>query len=86
MAQEIPFVYDTHRMNYVGKFASDSITQLKNVLDAVSKIKDVRFLTTVELGEALSNKGVYADVFSGEKQKLTPKDNMIRKTIRQNYK
>jgi hypothetical protein len=79
----IPAVLDTHRLNYIGKFAEHSRAQLKQLLDELTKIPNVRFLTSPELGEAISNTGLYTDVFTGKKVQLTPLDSTIKRKLRQ---
>jgi len=83
MNKGIPAVLDTHRLNYIGKFAENSRAQLKRLLDELTKIPNVRFLTSPELGEAITNTGLYTDVFTGKKVQLTPLDSTIKRKLRQ---
>jgi hypothetical protein len=79
----VPAVIDTHRMNYVTQFGKTSRKELRVFLEAMTKIKGLRILTTPELGEAITNQGRYTDSFSGEKKQLALKDIQLRKLIRQ---
>jgi len=77
-----PAVIDTHRFNYVSRFAEPSRDSLKRFLEAMCEVKNLRILTTPELGEAMTNNGRYTDVFTGGLKTLTPKDYPLRKSIR----
>lgn len=79
----VPSVIDTHRFNYVSTFAKKSCEQLRLFLQAMRGVKDLKILTTPELGEAVVNNGSYTDVFSGELKQLTPAENGMHKIIRQ---
>jgi hypothetical protein len=81
-SNNIPVVLDTHRINYVGENAERSRAELKKILDLTLDQKDVTFLTSVELGEAISNDGVYHDVFTKERKQLTPLDSLLKKAVR----
>lgn len=72
IAKNIPAVLDTHRLNYVGKHAQNSLVQLHELLLGLAEIDGLRFLTSVELGEAMSQKGRYTNAITGEKEQLTP--------------
>ena len=84
--RKIPVVLDTHRINYVGRHAEQSYEHLKKMLEILTEVKSIQFLTSVELGEAMANKGSFTDVFSGEKRQLTLLDNFFRKSVRQHLK
>lgn len=77
-----PVVIDTHRFNYVSGFAENSLRQLRKFLEAMRSVQDLRILTTPELGQAITNNGLYTDVFSCKEKQLTPKDNFVRKLAR----
>lgn len=79
----VPAVLDTHRFNYVSNFADNSLQDLKTLLSAMRKVKNLRILTSCELGQAIAQGGIYTDVFSGEEKKLTPIDSSWRKLLRQ---
>jgi len=70
-ANGIPAVVDTHRINYVGQWREPSLNALGSLLEAARKWRPV-FLTSVELGDAISNNGQFQDVFTGESRSLTP--------------
>lgn len=80
--RNVPVVFDTHRMNYVSNFADSSLNELGILIDSFRDVKNIKFLTSVELGEAICNKGVYKDVFTGETKTLTPMDSFVRKSVR----
>ena len=69
-------------MNYTGQFAEESRHQLVQFLNAMKEVKGLKILTSPELGEAITNGGVYRDVFSGEMKTVTPLDNGFRKLAR----
>ena len=82
MASGIPAVLDSHRMNYVAQFAEKGRDQLKQLLDELVQVPNIRFLTSPELGEAITNNGRYTDVFTGEKIQLTKIDSPIKRKLR----
>lgn len=77
----LPVVIDTHRINYVGPGRQYGLDVLDSLLRAVAPARP-RFLTTVELGEAISGDGVYRDAWTGAVQRLTPLDPPWRRRLR----
>jgi hypothetical protein len=77
-----PAVIDTHRFNYVSTFAQHSRNELKIFLEGMRDVPNLHILTTLELGQAITNNGNYTDVFTGEQKELTPRDNFLRKIVR----
>lgn len=80
-SDHLPVVIDTHRINYVGPGRQYALDALDSLLKAVEPVHP-RFLTTVELGEAVSGGGVYRDAWTGEVQRLTPLDPPWRRRLR----
>lgn len=80
-AARVPVVIDTHRINYTGMFREAGILGLTGLLDAVTEAKP-QFLTTQELGEAVSNGGCFRDAFSGGTRQLTPIDSKLADACR----
>jgi hypothetical protein len=80
--KNIPVVIATHRFNYVTSHARESRKQLSLLLKELVNYDDVRFLTTIELGEAIRNNGNYTDSFSGLKKKITLLDSPLKKVCR----
>jgi hypothetical protein len=80
--KNIPAVLDTHRLNYVGKHAQKSLVQLHELLQGLAEIDGLRFLTSVELGEAMTQKGRYTNAITGEKEQLTPMFKPLGRQIR----
>jgi hypothetical protein len=80
-AQHIPVVLDTHRINYTGKFAADGLKSLREFLQAASEFSP-RYLTTVELGEAIVSRGSYVDSFTHDTRQLTLLDEVKGRVAR----
>lgn len=78
----IPAVLDSHRINYVGTYAENSRKELTKLISSFRSYPNVKFMTSVELGEAIVNQGKYTCVFTGEQKNVTPKDNVLRKQVR----
>lgn len=78
---KIPVVVDTHRINYTGSYRDDSLRELDRLLSGLTRFGP-RFLTTVELGEAVEQDGTYRDVWTGEAQRLTACGEPWRKPLR----
>jgi hypothetical protein len=77
----VPALIDTHRINFTGRWRDQSIGALDSLLCALRPYRP-RFLTTVELGEAIAQNGIYHDVWTGEKRSLRPLDRTWRKLLR----
>ena len=77
----IPVIIDTHRINYTGRWRQDSLRSLDSFLCGLQKYKP-RFLTSVELGEAIDQNGHYRDVWTGEARSLTSLETPWRKMLR----
>jgi hypothetical protein len=80
-ANHLPAVVDTHRMNYTGRFRKSGLQDLDKLLDAVKPYRPL-FLTTSELGEAMTKNGRYQDIWTGEQRSLKPLDRPWRKRWR----
>jgi hypothetical protein len=77
----IPVIIDTHRINYTGRWRNDSLKSLDSFLRGLQKYKP-RFLTSVEIGEAIDQNGHYRDVWTGEASRLTSLETPWRKMLR----
>jgi hypothetical protein len=77
----IPVIIDTHRINYTGRWREDSLRTLDSFLLGLQKYKP-RFLTSVEIGEAIDQNGHYRDVWTGEASRLTSLETPWRKMLR----
>lgn len=82
---QVPAVIDTHRINFTGRWGSQSIEALDSLLCALRPYRP-RFLTTVELGEAIEQHGSYHDVWTGERHSLKPLDPVWRKLLRVRFR
>ena len=80
-ASRIPAVLDTHRINYTGRFRERGLAGLEALL---ASLRDDRplFLTTVELGQAIANAGLYTDRSTGADCRLTPLDSFPTSRLR----
>jgi hypothetical protein len=65
----IPVIIDTHRINYTGRWRDDSLRSLDSFLKELQVYRP-RFLTSVEIGEAIDRNGQYQDVWTGENLSL----------------
>ena len=82
VAGNIPVIIDSHRINYVGRFANDGRKHLERLLDGLVKL-NVRFMASFELAEAITNTGQYTEFFSGNKQQVEPvAENTFKKWFR----
>jgi hypothetical protein len=70
-ANHIPAVLDTHRINYAGPWRDGSLRQLKDLLAGIARHTPL-FLTSAELGEAISTGGDFYDIWTREHRRLTP--------------
>lgn len=77
----IPVIIDTHRINYTGRWRDDSLRRLDAFLRGLQIFKP-RFLTSVEIGEAIDQNGHYQDVWTGEGCRLTSLETPWRKLLR----
>jgi hypothetical protein len=73
-------VIDTHRINYVGAFADEGLSELGKLLTAL-KDKQVLFLSSVELAECLDS-AAYKNVFSQSVSELEIQDNGFKRFFR----
>lgn len=78
----IPAIVDTHRINYTGRFKNDGLKQLKTLVSQCNDEKPL-FLTSLELGQAIENNGVYRDSWTGKEKRLTPCNSILQKITRQ---
>ena len=65
----IPIIIDSHRINYVGKFAEEGRKELDKLLDGLTKMGCI-FLSSEEFGEAIMNDGVYGEFGTQKKRKI----------------
>jgi hypothetical protein len=77
----VPAIVDTHRINFTGKFREEGIRQLDALLQACQKYKPL-FLNSVELGDAVSKNGEYADVFDHKNYQLRTIQNFLQPVTR----
>jgi hypothetical protein len=68
---QVPVIVDTHRINYTGSWGAAGAEALDRFLNALKPIRPI-FLSSVELGEAISNSGRYRDVWTGETRHIKP--------------
>ena len=80
----IPAVIDTHRLNYTGPWRADAVQALERLL-AESQSHKSRYLSSVELGQAICQNGHYQDIWTGEDRHLTPIDPPWRRLLRKFY-
>lgn len=69
--RNIPVIIDTHRINYTGQFREHGLRSIDQLLTGFDSL-GVKYLSTVELGTAINDSGVYAARVSGTEQRLTP--------------
>jgi len=69
--QGLPAVIDTHRINYTGPWATGAAQELDDLL-AVADAAGARYLTTPELGDAVTNDGRFLDAVTGAPRRLRP--------------
>lgn len=79
--QGVPAVVDTHRVNYTGRYRDSALHELGELLDALRPLRPL-FLTTGELGEAITHRGRFRDIQTGEERALTPVDPAWRRGLR----
>ncbi len=79
--RQIPAVVDTHRINYTGPWREQSLRALDELLGAVTPFRP-RFLTSVELGEAILQDGRYKRHWGLNGDVLTPNDPIWRRSLR----
>jgi hypothetical protein len=65
----IPIIIDSHRINYVGKFAEEGRKELDMLLDGLTKMGCI-FLSSAEFGEAIMNNGVYKEFGTHKKREI----------------
>jgi hypothetical protein len=81
LPHHVPIIIDTHRINYVGLWKDKAFEELDSLLYSLKPFRP-RFLTTIELGEAILNHGTYTEAHSGETRQLTPIDTPFQKMLR----
>jgi len=77
----IPAIIQTHRIHYTAPWRHKALIELDTFLSAL-KTHRVLFLTTVELGEAIINNGVFHDIWTGETRYLTPVNSALGYSLR----
>lgn len=81
LPHNIPIMIDTHRINYVGPWKDKALEELNSLLQALMPYQP-RFLTTMELGQAILNHGAYTEAWTGKARQLTPIDRPFQKLLR----
>lgn len=80
--RKVPIIIDSHRINYVGKFAEEGRDELNKLIRFLLK-SGCLFLSATEFGEAIKNKGVYQEFGTQKTRKLKWMNNtFISKTVR----
>ena len=78
---KVPAVVDTHRINFVASWGRSGSDQLGELLEKLKPYNPL-VLSSVELGEAINNNGVFHDIWTNEERRLTPIDPPWRKALR----
>lgn len=81
---KIPVIIDTHRINYTGRWREAGLRALDAFLHGLRAHRP-RFLTSVEMGEAIAQGGDYRDVWTGEAQSLTSLESTWRRMLRDRW-
>jgi hypothetical protein len=81
---KIPVIIDTHRINYTGHWTEDGLRSLESFLQGIQKYRP-RFLTSVEMGEAIAQNGHYRDVWTGEARCLKSLESPWRTMLRNRW-
>ncbi len=77
----IPAVIDSHRINYTGSFREEGLGQLRKLLEGLRAAKPL-FLTSPELGQAVSGDGKFSDVFSQKDRSLSARKGFLQNASR----
>jgi hypothetical protein len=77
----VPAIIDTHRINFTGAWRDSSLQALDDLLKGLKPYRP-RFLSSVEIGEAIGNSGKYRDAWTGETRHLTPLNQPWRRILR----
>jgi hypothetical protein len=77
----IPAIIDTHRINFTGAWRDSSLQALDDLLRRLKPFQP-RFLTSVEIGEAIAHNGTYHDTWTGATRNLTPLNRTWRSMLR----
>lgn len=67
--KNIPIIIDSHRINYVGKFAEEGREELDKLLANLTKLGCL-FLSSEELGDAIRNNGTYQEFGTNIQRKI----------------
>jgi hypothetical protein len=80
----LPAIVDTHRINFTGACRDSSLQKLDDLLKGLKPYRP-RFLSSVEIGEAIAQNGKYCDAWSGETRHLTPLNQPWRRLLRAQF-
>jgi hypothetical protein len=80
-AHHLPAVIDAHRINFTGPWAGDALAELDALLTDADRL-GARYLTTVELGDAVRSGGRFVDASDGRERSLTPVGTVTRRLTR----
>lgn len=69
-----PVIIDSHRINYVGKFAEEGREEIDRLMDALTSLGCI-FLSSEEFTEAIKNYGIYTEFGTQKKRKIDFKNN-----------
>ena len=67
--KNIPVIIDSHRINYVGKFAKEGREELDKLMNSLTDLGCV-FLSSAEFTEAIINEGIYQEFGTHKKRKI----------------
>ncbi|MCC7450192.1 MAG: hypothetical protein IT324_22430 [Anaerolineae bacterium] len=78
LCDHLPIIVDTHRINFTGSHRDNGLSELAMLLDVIRKYHPY-ILTSVELGQAIQQNGMYQDIWTGEVRRLTPLETPLRR-------
>lgn len=72
--KNVPIIIDSHRINYVGKFAEEGRNGLDKLMRELTQLKCL-FLTSEEFTEAITSQGIYHEFGTNKKRKIEFENN-----------